>query len=438
MNSIEFIWKAVLEYMGKELSETTLTTWFDEVTPISCKDNILSLSCPNQFKREMICSMYMPNLQAALQEIFSVTFSVVFLTEEELSYHLSEPQKRPTSLMDSGLFTFETFVVGKTNELGYAAAKAVAEAPAMRYNPLFIYGNSGLGKTHLLYAIAHELRLKQPGIKILYIKGDDFTNELISSIQTGTTAQFREKYRQTDVLLMDDIQFIAGKQQTQEEFFHTFNTLYESHCQIVLTSDRPPKEMVQLENRLQSRFEWGLLVDIQPPDFETRLAIVRNKAMQLGAQVPDEIMEYLATRVTANVRQLEGSLNKLLAYRDLVGQNLDAAATDRAVKDMLKQDMECLPTVDTIIEEVCSFYNIEESMVRGPSKRKEAVNARQVAMLLCRRLTKMSTPEIGAAFGGRDHTTVLYAVEKMERATKNDPSLEANLKAITTNINARP
>ena len=339
--------------------------------------------------------------------------------------------------MESGEFTFDTFVVGDSNKLAYAAARAVADAPAEHYNPLFIYGDSGLGKTHLIYAIAHEIRTKTPNAKIVYIKGDDFTNELVEAIRSGKNVEFRSKYRDADLLLMDDVQFIAGRKQTQEEFFHTFNTLYESKRQIVLTSDRSPKEMQLLDDRLQTRFEWGLLVDVQPPDFETRLAIVKNKAAQWGSVIDDDIAKYIAENVSSNVRQLEGAMNKILAYRDLIGKEMDEESANRAVRDMLRKSNEYIPTAASIIDEVSRFFGIDEAVVKGPSRSREAVTARQAAMYLVRRMTNLSTPDIGREFGGRDHTTVLHALEQVETKLQNDPGFAQTIKDITININSK-
>lgn len=283
------------------------------------EDSAFVLHCSNSFKKSTIETRFMKHIKAALKDIFSSDLEVKILNDEQLAAYHGVAPDQPGSLLDSDAFTFETYVVGPQNKLAYAAARAVADKPAENFNPLFIYGDSGLGKTHLLYAIAHQVKRKREDLRIVYIKGDDFTNELIASIREGSNAEFREKYRQAGILLVDDIQFIAGKKQTQEEFFHTFNTLYESGRQIVLTSDRPPREMTQLEDRLQSRFVSGLMVDVAPPDFETRLAIIKNKAAMLGVKLPDEIYGYIAENVTANVRQIEGTLNKLLAYRDLLG-----------------------------------------------------------------------------------------------------------------------
>ena len=291
--------------------------------------------------------------------------------------------------------------------------------------------------SYLLYAIANALRKKRPDARIVYVKGDDFTNELIASIRENRNAEFREKYRQTDILLMDDIQFIAGKIQTQEEFFHTFNTLYESGRQIVLTSDRPPREMTQLEDRLQTRFEWGLMVDVAPPDFETRLAIIKNKAALLGVQLPDDISSFIAENLTANVRQIEGALNKLLAYRDLLGNQVDGEAVSRAVKDMLKKYNEFVPSPGLIVEYICRYYDVDEEQVRGQGRKRDLMEARQTAMYLIRRMTNLSLNDIGKEFGDRDHTTVLHSLDQVEKKMRSDPAYAEKVKEITTNINSK-
>ena len=351
MNSVADIWKLVLEKLQAHLSATTLSTWFDETQAVAIQNKTLLLYCPSDFKRGSIESLYMDKIKDVLRDIFSSDFEVKFLSQVEFESFGKEKEKKPASLLDSGEFTFETFVVGDSNKLAYAAARAVADAPAEHYNPLFIYGDSGLGKTHLIYAVAHAIRDNTPGLKIAYVNGDELTNELVAAIQAGPskTAEMREKYRQADLLLVDDVQFIAGRKQTQEEFFHTFNTLYESKRQIVLTSDRPPREMSLLDDRLRTRFEWGLLVDVQPPDFETRLAIIKNKAAQWGTIIEDDIAKYIAENVTSNVRQLEGTMNKILAYRDLIGKEMDEESANRAVHDMMRKSNNYVPTAAMII-----------------------------------------------------------------------------------------
>ena len=438
MNSVADIWTNVLTQLKRDLSETTISTWFDELEAVEIRDFTFYLYCPNDFKKGYVESLFLDNIKAVLRDIFSHDFDVRILDEEEMALFRSPDQdQRPASAFDSEEFTFETFVVGPSNKLAYAAARSVAEKPASNYNPLFIYGDSGLGKTNLLYAIAHVTRKNNRHSRIAYVKGDDFTNELIQSIRENKNQEFRDKYRQADLLLVDDIQFIAGKRQTQEEFFHTFNNLYESGKQIVLTSDRPPSEMTQLEDRLKTRFEWGLLVDVTPPDFETRLAIVKNKAAMLGIELPESVADFVAQNVTANVRQLEGTINKILAYRDLLGDKADEEAVSRAIKDMLKKSNEYVPTPEAIIDYICKFYNIDEQIIRGQQRQRDAVNGRQIAMYLIRRMTNLSLVDIGKEFGGRDHTTVLHSLEKVEQRMKKDPTFAETVKEITTNINAK-
>ena len=437
MNSVADVWQVVLERLrAGGLAETAISTWFDEVEAVAIRDMTFYLCCPNDFKRGTIESLFLPNLKAALKEIFSADFDVKLLSAAERDAFGQEKPKKPTSLLESGEFTFDTFVVGDSNKLAYAAARAVADAPAEHYNPLFIYGDSGLGKTHLIYAIAHEIRTKTPNAKIVYIKGDDFTNELVEAIRTGKNVEFRSKYRDADLLLMDDVQFIAGRKQTQEEFFHTFNALYESGKQIVLTSDRPPKEMTQLEDRLRTRFEWGLMVDVEPPDYETRLAIIRNKAALLGINLPDRISSMIAENITANVRQIEGVLNKILAYSDLMGV-MDEEAIMKALEDVVKNSNEYIPTPESIIDYISKYFGIEPDVLQGQGRGRDITNARQIAMYLIRRMTNLSLKEIGREFEGRDHTTVLHSIERIEKMVKESPETAEIIKDITANINIR-
>ena len=318
----------------------------------------------------------------------------------------------------------------------HAAARKAAENPGLSYNPLFIYGNSGLGKTHLLYSIAHTIHDNHPDYKIIYVKGDSFTNELIAAIREGRNQEFRDKYRGADVFLMDDVQFIAGRDSTQEEMFHTFNTLYELKKQIVFTSDRPPKEMLRLEDRLKTRFEWGLLADIIPPDYETRMAIIKSKAIRMGMELPDYIIQLIAETITANVRQIEGTVNKIMAYQDINGDKVDKNTVIRAVKDIFKEKSDILPTADVIIDEVCKFYNLEPGLLRGQGRSKDISLARQIAMYQIRRMTNLSLKEIGHEFN-RDHSTVLSALNRIEGLVKTDPEKAEIIKDITTNINSR-
>lgn len=437
MNSVADVWDNVLQQLKRELSETTIKTWFDELEAVDIRDGTLYLHCSNSFKQGYIEELFMKNIRASLKDLFSTDMKVTILDDEAYTAFLGGEPAKHGSFDPDDEFTFETFVVGPSNKLAYAASISVAEHPAQNYNPLFIYGDSGLGKTHLIYAIAHVIRRRDRGSKIAYVKGDDLTNELVEAIRAGKTADMREKYRQADLLLVDDVQFIAGKKQTQEEFFHTFNTLYESGKQIVLTSDRPPSEMTQLEDRLRTRFEWGLLVDVAPPDFETRLAIVKNKAALLGLELPDKISAYIAEHVTANVRQLEGTINKILAYKDLLGNDTDEETVTRAIQDMLKRSNDYIPSPSVIIDYIGKFYDLEESVIRGQQRVRDAVQARQIAMYLIRSMTDLSLDDIGKEFGNRDHSTVLHSIDKVEKQMKKDSAFAETVKEIKTNINSK-
>ena len=433
LNSIADVWNNVLQQLKKDLSETTIATWFDELEAVEIQGNVFVLYCPNDFKKGYIESLFLKNIKAVLRDIFSMDFDVRIIGERANEGE----NNRQNDRFSTAEFTFEAFVVGPSNKLAYAASLSVAEHPAKNYNPLLIYGDSGLGKTHLIYAIANVIRKNDPKARIAYVKGDDLTNELVDAIREGKTADMREKYRQADLLLVDDVQFIAGKKQTQEEFFHTLNTLYESGRQIVLTSDRPPSEMTQLEDRLRTRFEWGLLVDVAPPDFETRVAIVKNKAAMLGMTLPDKIANYIAENVTANVRQLEGTIHKILAYKDLLGNEADEETVTRAMQDILKRSSEYIPTPEAILEYICKYYGLEESVIRGQQRVREAVQARQIAMYLIRSMTNSSVVDIGKVFDNRDHSTVLYSIQQVEKKMKKDPAFAETVKEIKTNINSK-
>ena len=438
MNSLTDVWGNVLQQMSRQLAPTTINTWFDEVEVVTMEDSAFVLHCGNEFKKKTIEARFLSYIRDALRDLFSADFEIKILNDEQLSAYHGVAPDYPGDLNDSGAFTFETYVVGPSNKLAYAAAHAVSERPGVNYNPLFIYGDSGLGKTHLLYAIAHGLKKNHPDAKIVYIKGDDFTNELVASIREGKNAEFREKYRQATLLLVDDVQFIAGKEQTQEEFLHTINSLFEAGKQIVLTSDRPPREMTKLEDRLRTRFEWGLMVDVTPPDYETRLAIVKNKSAMLGVKLSDPVTDLIAENVTANVRQIEGTLNKILAYYDLMGSAMSQEDILRAIRDMIKKNNEYIPTAQAVVNYICSTYHIDEDVLRGQSRGREVVTARQIAMYLMRRMICMNLVDIGKEFGDRDHTTVLHSLDKVEKQMRSDPAFAEMVKQITTNINANP
>ena len=435
MNPAADIWAKVLALMQNEMTTTTINTWFDDTTAVELEGDRFVLYSPTRFKRDIIATRYVPFIQKALHELFSTDFDVAVLTEGELDTY-QQPAKS-SFLPGTEEYTFERFVVGSSNKFAHAAARAVADNPGHSYNPLFIYGESGLGKTHLLYAIAHTIHDNHPDYKVVYIKGDTFTNELIQAIREGRNSEFREKYRGADVFLMDDVQFIAGRDSTQEEMFHTFNTLYEDKKQIVFTADRPPKEMLRLEDRLKTRFEWGLLADIQPPDYETRMAIIKNKAIRMGVELPEEVLIYVAENVTSNVRQIEGTVKKILAFRDLLGSNVDASSVTRAVRDMFKEPSDILPTAEVIIEEVGKFYDIDPNAIRGQGRTKATSWARHIAIYLTRHMTKLSLKDIGKEFDNRDHTTVLHSIERVEKQCKTDPETNEVIKDIRSNVNER-
>ena len=436
LNSIADVWKNVLDRLRSQLSETTINTWFDEVEVVTMEDSAFVLHCSNSFKKSTIEARFMSHIKAALKDIFSSDLEVKILDDQQLSAYHGVAPDRPGSLLESDAFTFGTYVVGPQNKMAYAAARAVAEKPAEHYNPLFIYGDSGLGKTHLLYAIAHQVRQRQPEARIVYIKGDDFTNELIASIREGKNAEFREKYRQSTLLLVDDIQFIAGKESTQEEFFHTFNSLHDAHKQIVIASDRPAKEIKSLEERLRTRFEWGLTADVQPPDFETRVAIVKRKAELLHLDLPEDVAEFIANHLKNNIRQLEGAVKKLNAYYMLEGIQPVISVAQNAIKDILNETQPVPVTIEKIIGEVSRTFNVSPADIRGTKRNANVASARRVAIYILREVTGMSMEEIGREFSGRDHSTIVYSLKTMERDMKNDQHLRETVSDIIKNVKA--
>lgn len=434
MYSSAYVWAKVLGHIENRMGAAATSTWFDDAEVVELSETQLILYTPSPFRKDIIQRRCADYIQDAMRDLFDTSVELTVLDDEEMAEYKNR-QKKPKFVEFNPQFTFEKFVVGSSNRFAHAAAVAVANNPAGAYNPLLIYGPSGLGKTHLLYAIAAEIHNQHPNYNIVYIKGDQFTNELIQALQEGRNVEFRSKYRSADLLLMDDIQFIAGKASTEEEFFHTFNNLFEAKKQIVLTSDRPPNEMLKLEDRLRTRFEWGLVADIIPPDYETRMAIIKNKAVSLGLEMPDDVCAYIAENVTANVRQIEGTVKKIMAYRDLNNMVVDVPNVSRAIRDMYKGKTEALPTPSLIIAEVSRFYSIPESTLRGTLKNKGTAEARQVAMYLCRQLTNLSLPDIGREFG-KDHSTVIYAINKLERIlASSSAGLHDTLRDITANIN---
>ena len=434
MNSLNDIWDKIIEILSNQLTPTAINTWFADCTPVVIEDCRLVLHTTNDFKRNVILSRFSENIKAALYDLFSCDFDLLVLAGEEINDFAIE-RKADNSLPEMEGYTFDRFIVGSSNKFAHAAAIAVAENPGKTYNPLFIYGNSGLGKTHLLLAIGQQIHENSPEKSIAYIKGDEFTNQLVKSIREGTAEEFRQKYRNVDLFLVDDIQFIAGKQQTQNEFFHTFNNIYEAGHQIVITSDRPPLEMALLDDRLRTRFEGGLMADIQPPDLETRMAITRNKAGQLGLLLSDDAVEYIATNITANIRQLEGVIKRLTAYKEILDDVITIDSVKRAIRDVIRIGT-YIPTPESIIRETARYYSLKEEDLRGQSRSKNTAMARQVSMYLMRSLTNLSLKDIGAEYEDRNHATVLSSIRKVEDLLKTDPNMAGTVRDITSNINS--
>ena len=434
MNSLNDIWDKIIEILSNQLTATAINTWFSDCTPVDIEDCRLVLHTTSDFKRDIITSRFGETIKAALSDLFSCDFDLLILSGDEIN-DFAIKKKVDSSLPEMAGYTFDRFIVGSSNKFAHAAAIAVAENPGKTYNPLFIYGNSGLGKTHLLLAIGQQIHEKSPEKSIAYIKGDEFTNQLVKSIKDGTAEEFRQKYRNVDLFLVDDIQFIAGKQQTQNEFFHTFNNIFEAGHQIVITSDRPPLEMSILDDRLRTRFEGGLMADIQPPDLETRMAITRNKAGQLGLLLSDDAVEYIATSITANIRQLEGVIKRLTAYKEILDDVITIDSVKRAIKDVIRIGT-YIPTPEIIIRETARYYSLKEEDLRGQSRSKNTAMARQVSMYLMRSLTNLSLKDIGAEYEDRNHATVLSSIRKVEDLLKTDPNMAGTVRDITSNINS--
>jgi chromosomal replication initiator protein len=437
--NIHEIWDQTLSLIKTELTEVSFNTWLKTIKPLSIDNNKIILSVPNDFNKEILENRYMSLIANALHQVTSIKLEPSFIIEGEKVIS-SEPSEKQNGIQPldapqlNQKYVFDEFVIGNSNRFAHAASLAVAESPAKAYNPLFIYGGVGLGKTHLMHAIGHYVLSQNPAAKVVYVSSEKFTNELINSIKDDKNVEFRNKYRNVDILLVDDIQFIAGKERTQEEFFHTFNALYENSKQIIVSSDRPPKEIPTLEDRLRSRFEWGLITDIQAPDFETRIAILRKKAETEGIIVPNEVFEFIAKKIKSNIRELEGALTRIVAYSSLTNREITVDLSSEALKDIISSSRPKQITVNLIKDVVSQYYNVRTEDFNSKRRTRSISYPRQIAMFLSRELTDLSLPKIGEEFGGRDHTTVIHAYEKISKDIANDIDLSNKVEQIKKEI----
>ncbi len=459
LNQLRLVWEEVLSIMAADLPERSFDAWLKDSRPVYLDGNTLYVEFPNEFTKDWVEARYVNPLTRTLRQVTNRDWDIKFtipegvkslsspnatgarpapsrnwpddnrvqLPEEAAPAQAAAPTPAPRSSALNPRYTFENFVVGNSNRFAHAASLAVAEGPAKAYNPLFIYGGVGLGKTHLMHAIGHYALEQNPNISVVYVTSETFTNDLISAIGKKSMVDFRNKYRNADILLIDDIQFVAGKESTQEEFFHTFNALYEANRQLVISSDRPPKDIPTLEERLRSRFEWGLTADIQPPDLETRIAILRKKAKDDNLVIDQEILSYIATHIQSNIRELEGALVRVIAHANLHNAPLTLETVAEALKDILKAPAHQPVTIESIMETVADYYSIKVAELKSKRRTRNITFPRQIAMYLARDLTESSLPEIGQAFGGRDHSTVIHAIEKIEGELKLDPSLQSTV-----------
>jgi chromosomal replication initiator protein len=441
------LWQQVLSKIKTRLSKPSFDTWLKSTKATVFDQDLLVISAPNTFAKEWLESRYIKLISNTVFELFNRHVEIKITTEGEES--IPEQPVKPQAVqpeqekiaktanashMLNPKYTFDTFVIGPGNRFAHAASLAVAELPAQAYNPLFLYGGVGLGKTHLMHAIGHYILEHHPGMKVLYISSEKFTNEFINAIRDNRGEDFRNKYRSIDILLIDDIQFLAGKEQTQEEFFHTFNSLHEERKQIIISSDRPPKEIPTLEERLRSRFEWGLITDIQPPDLETRIAILRKKAKAENLDIPNEALVYIANHIDTNIRELEGALIRVVAYSSLINEDITTHLAAEALKDIIPSNQPKKITVEDIQRKVGEFYGLKVEDLTARKRTKSVAFPRQVAMYLCRELTDLSLPKIGENFGGRDHTTVIHAHEKIAQTMKTDQELYKIIQTLTNKI----
>lgn len=451
-NETTQLWDKIVEIIKEHVGEQTWETWLRPIKAQDFSNNTLTLAVPNQFFQNWIQDHYLELLLKTIRSTLqnnAINIEFVVSKQEPLVEEKpkkdekanakrwffqkpAQPQENPDQLKVNARFNFDSFVIGPSNRFAHAACLAVAESPARSYNPLFIYGGVGLGKTHLMQAVGTEIIKKNSSLKVTYISSEKFTNELISAIQHRTTPKFREKYRNVDVLLIDDIQFIAGKESTQEEFFHTFNTLYDAHKQIVVSSDRHPKDIPTLEERLVSRFEWGLVTDVQPPDLETRIAILKKKMEQNKVSVPDDVVYFIADKIKLNIRELEGALIRVVAYASLTNSSVSLKQANAVLKDMISEDKKV--SIDLIQKKVAAHFDLRILDLKAKRRNRAVVYPRQLAMYLSRSLTDFSLPEIGEYFGGRDHTTVMHALNKIRKELDKDQKLKGLLDTLIMDI----
>ncbi|PUU89805.1 chromosomal replication initiator protein DnaA [Halanaerobium sp.] len=460
---LDHIWKKTLENIKEKITNPSFNTWFSETKAVmTTAENQLVLQVPNNFIQEWIESQYTDLIEEILEDLTGNQWTLLLLTPKEVkkfkenkenNKDKAEEKTKEVEIVEENIeeesieselkqngfnpkYTFDTFVVGNSNRFAHAASLAVAEAPAKAYNPLFIYGDVGLGKTHLMQAIAHFILKNNPDYKVVYVSSETFTNELINSIKDDSTVDFRDKYRNIDILLVDDIQFLAGKERTQEEFFHTFNTLHESNRQLIISSDRPPKEIPTLEERLRSRFEWGLITDIQKPDLETRIAILRKKADIENLTIPNEVVIYIANKIQSNIRELEGALVKVIAYSSLVDREIDVDLAREALKDLVnkKKNESIEVNIERIKKIITDDYNLKMEDMESKKRTQNIAFPRQIAMYLSRELTDFSLPHIGNEFGGRDHTTVIHAHNKIKEKIENEDDFNNKIERLIDTI----
>lgn len=451
------VWHQCLEVLERQLPKSSMENWLRTTRPLAVVEDTIIVGVQGEFAKDRLESRYGPLLRQALRDLTKRNMQLKFVSNPNIIEDSTatngavEQVPAPTHAMSgtdtadvaarplgqiNPKYTFETFVVGNSNRFAHAAALAVAETPARAYNPLFIYGGVGLGKTHLMHAIGHFVMGQNPRARVAYVSTETFTNEFIMAIQKGSTLEFQNRYRHVDVLLIDDIQFLAGKERTQEEFYHTFNAIHEANKQIVISSDRPPKEIPTLEDRLRSRFEWGLICDIQPPDLETRIAILRKKAIMENLDVPDDVTSYIATNIETNIRELEGALTRVVAYANMMRSPLTFELAAHALKDILPPHRPKQVTIQTIKQVVAEHYNIRLQDFEVRNRSRSVAYPRQIAMYLSRELTDASLPKIGEEFGGRDHTTVIHACEKIAEDIKNDPTFAHTIEVLIAKIRA--